>query len=106
MKKFLIVSLIAALLSTTPALADWSVTGAHITTITAYDFPSDIYFNSDVIPKGCYAGFYYEGKGPDTSTKQKNVAAIYSMLLAAKLSHSTVYMSGSFCNFVDYIEMN
>jgi len=91
MKRIAIVALFMAFSLSTPALADWSVTGAHITTITAYDFPTDISFHSDVVPKNCPDyGLIYNGNGPDISTKQKNMGAIYSMLLAAKLSKSPV----------------
>ena len=91
MKTFPIAALFLALSLSTPALADWSVTGAHITIISAYDFPTTIDFHSDVVPKNCPDyGLSYNGKGSDTSTKQKNMGAIYSMLLAAKLSKSPV----------------
>jgi hypothetical protein len=104
MKRFPIAALVVVLSSSTPAMAfDLTIRAAHVTEIDASLMPNDVLFRVDKGPitsSSCPAGSDLHWLTPSTTalsdvlTKQKNVEAVYSMLLAANLSGRTVDLQG------------
>jgi hypothetical protein len=89
----------ASLFAWTPAHAvDWQV-NANVVSIQATFMPNLIVIaisgNAGTTP-ACATGqllSYYPG-GADAEARAQNAAAVFSMLISAKLSHSTVTFSG------------
>jgi hypothetical protein len=102
MKRFPIAALVVVLSSSTPAMAfDLTIRAAHVTQVDASLMPNDVFFRVDKGPlnsSSCPAGSDLHWLTPttfsDVLTKQKNVEAVYSMLLAANLSGRTVDLQG------------
>jgi hypothetical protein len=99
-KLFSLVLFVTALLSTpgiTDPRFDWSTEGAHVIVVEGTYIPDHNFFKIDAdAGSQCPAGTWlkWPGQGPDTLAQQKNVEAVYSMLLAAKLSNSRVNVFG------------
>src|ERR1700730_1189908 len=101
MKKVFSLAFLMALLSSTPGITDprydWPLEGALVTVVEGSYIPDYNSFKVDAAagnfcPKGTW--LIWPGQGSDTLAKQKNVEAVYSMLLAAMLSRSRVNLIG------------
>jgi hypothetical protein len=102
-------------LSSAPAMAyDWALSEVHVTVVEASYIPNAVTFQIDVAAgTSCPAGSWliWQGQGSDAQSKQANVEGVYSLLLAAKLTHSTVNVfgnngsAGGFCAGVVFIHM-
>jgi hypothetical protein len=79
------------------AAYDWEISGVHITAIEATYMPSTLVFTVDANAGSCGVGarLTWSSSAPDQATMQANHKAIYALLLASKLSGSTVRMFGS-----------
>ena len=76
---------------------DWEVAGAHVTAVDPTVVPSQNYLSLDIVTGNCGPEQFINWNGGDTfdaATRQKNVEAIYSMLLAARLSNRPVHLWG------------
>jgi hypothetical protein len=97
---FLAVSLAAPVGSQVPY--DWVVTGVHVTWVEATYMPSIVAFGIDAPAGSCGTGamLKWNGTGPDPASRQANANAVYSMVIAAKLSGETlsVYGLNADCN--------
>jgi hypothetical protein len=109
MTKLPIAVLFSAILCSTAALADeWHMSKVHVSLIDPTSVPDKVFFVPDAYPQDCNLNpLYWLGKGADTLAKQKNVEAVYSMLLAAQLSNRTVDLYGyqGSCR-IEYIYLN
>jgi len=116
-KKLLLAASVTTFLLSTPAKAyDWDLVGVHVTVVEATYIPDHVTFQIDASTPSnpaCPAGSWlvWPGQGPDALSKQANVEAVYSLLLAAKLTHNTVNVfvnNGNvegFCSAVVYIHI-
>src|SRR5215813_15190300 len=102
MTRFVISALILDLLLSTPGMAqphfDWELHGVHVVAIGGQDMPDLATFTVDRDPSPtCEAGNFllWPGQGADTLTKQRSVEAVYSMLLAAKLTKNPIDVYGN-----------
>ncbi len=79
-----------------PQPFDWGG-GGHITLVEGTYMPNQITFQTDANLGSCTAGSWltWEPKGTDTETKLANVDAVYTLLLAAKLSGEAVNLFGN-----------
>jgi hypothetical protein len=117
-KKLLLAASATTFLLGMPAKAanpyDWDLIGVHVTVVEATYIPDHVTFQIDTnVPStpACPAGSWlvWQGQGPDALSKQANVEAVYSLLLAAKLTHNTVNVfgnnGGTFCATVVFIHI-
>jgi len=76
---------------------DWAVSGVHVTAIEATYMPSAVLFTVDTNAGSCGAGTWLKWNGidADQATAHANNKAVYALLLASKLSGSTVRVFGS-----------
>jgi hypothetical protein len=98
-------TLLAGLVVGSPVMAwEWNGSGVHITVVEPTYIPDRITFQADTAfsdpSRGvaCPAGTWltWKGQGADAGAKQSNVEAVYSLLLAAKLSGITVNLYGDY----------
>lgn len=82
--------------STQPAY-DWQLSGVHVTAIEATYMPTAVLFTIDSNAGSCGAGSWLKWNtiDADAPTAQANNKAVYALLLASKLSGSTVRVFGS-----------
>jgi hypothetical protein len=76
---------------------DWSLSGVHVVAVEASYMPDHVTFLIDGNAGLCPAGSWliWPGQGPDAASKQANVRAVYSLLMAAKLSSDTIDLFGN-----------
>ena len=93
---FLATCAMAVPASTQPAY-DWQISNVHITAIEATYMPTAVLFTVDTNAGACGAGTWLKWNGidADQATAQANNKAIYALLLASKLSGSTMRLFGS-----------
>jgi len=62
--------------------------------------PDHVTFHADAATGNCTAGTWltWSGQGADDEAKRDNVKAVFTMLLAAKLSQTTVNLFGNNAN--------
>jgi hypothetical protein len=106
MKHFLIAAGVAGILLNTPVAAqEVNVSGLHVTSLFPGSFPSQLWFSVDppipvaplpppIPPIPCGA-LFLAPSGSDAPSKQAFMEAAYSLLLAAKLTGSTVTVIGN-----------
>jgi hypothetical protein len=96
---------------------DWQVYGVHVVVVEGTYIPNQVTFQIDAnIPSSppCAAKSWLvtPGQGSDAPSKQANVEAIYTLLLAAKLNAATIDLFGSngnvgaFCATAIYIHLD
>ena len=115
-KKLILAATVTLLLSSVSAIAayDWNLS-AHVVAVEATYIPDHVTFQIDG-PAGtsCPAGSWlvWPGQGTDAVSKQANVQAVYSLLLAAKLSYDTIDLFGNngnvqgFCAAATFIHLH
>lgn len=93
---FLAICAFAVPASTQPAY-DWQISSVHVTAIEATYMPTAVLFTIDANAGSCGAGSWLKWNtiDADQATAQANNKAIYALLLASKLSGSTVRLFGS-----------
>ena len=97
MKKLLIATSAALLLSSTPSMAfDFEQLGVRVTVVEATYIPDQVTFQINKAVGNCAAGTWltWRGRGLDTLSQQINVEAVFSLLLAAKITGNTVNVYG------------
>ena len=121
MKKLLIATSVMALLSGKFAIADdrfdWDKAEVHVIAVEATYMPDRVTFKIDAdiasnppCPK--FTWLVWPGRDPlSTQSPQANVEAVYSLLLAAKLTQTTINVFGrngnvdGFCASVRFIHL-
>jgi hypothetical protein len=83
--------------ASTQAADDWQISSVHVTAIEATYMPTAVLFTVDANAGSCGAGNWLKWSGidADQETAQANNKAVYALLLASKLSGSTVRLFGS-----------
>src|SRR4051794_5002121 len=78
---------------------DWEVPEAHVTSVNVQEVPHRLHVSLDVTAANCSPEvfLFFDGqKGYDLLDREKNVEAMYSMLLAARLSNRPVELYGDY----------
>ena len=91
---FVTLSIVSASL---PALAyDWSVIGTQVVSVESTYMPDRISFKVRSAPGNCAGQWLiWNGKGATAADRQANAKATFALLLAAKVSQTTVNIFGN-----------
>jgi hypothetical protein len=98
MNKYVILAsmLFASSSSFAQAPYDWAIANARVSSIEATYMPSQLVFKIDKPVGTCAAGalLHWQGQGEDQTSQYESTKAILALLMAAKLSDSTIRIYG------------